>query len=175
MILTDRKLCLELQTSASQVSLLSMCNHWHPESKRWLQTRLFVVIGFVLFLDFILKPIPSTQWMCLQVHRGSCAYSCATAAQPCALTEGSVWPLLGMKRRLALSLLGVPCGRIVGYDDAFIEEGLTVQTVILALEGLRRKNCSEPEATKLHGKFQVSLGCRMIHSPKKWVNEWIIK
>ena len=57
-----------------------------------------------------------------------------TAAQPCALMEGSVWPLLGLKRTSALSLLGVPCGRIVGHDDAFIEEGLTVQTVILALE-----------------------------------------
>lgn len=68
---------------------------------------------------------------------------------------------------LALSLLGVPCGRIMGHDDAFIEEGLTVQTVILALEGLRRKNCPEPEATRLHGKFQANLGCRMIHGPKK--------
>lgn len=51
-------------------------------------------------------------------------------------------------------------------DDVFIEEGVTVQTIILALERLRQKNCLEPEATGLRGKFQANLGCRMIHGPK---------
>lgn len=54
----------------------------------------------------------------------------------------------------------------MGHDDVFIEEGLMVQTVILALERLRQKNCLELEVTRLHGKFQANLGCRMIHGPK---------